>query len=82
MLPEACALPTPDEAEAQRRLLMVAAEALGVATVGDLRTYWRMGPADGAARVAELAEAGALVPAKVEGWRDTAYLPAGVSSAP
>lgn len=82
VLPAVAALPTPDEADAQRRLLMVAARALGVATTGDLRTYWRMGPADGAARVAELVEAGELVPARVEGWRDTAYLPVGVASAP
>lgn len=82
VLPEACALPTPDEAEGQRQLIKVAAIALGVATTGDLRTYWRMGPADAAARVAELVEAGELVPAKVEGWRDIAYLPAGTTSAP
>ncbi|MDO9490071.1 MAG: crosslink repair DNA glycosylase YcaQ family protein, partial [Sphingomonadaceae bacterium] len=82
VLPETCALPTPDEAEGQRQLIKLAASALGVATTGDLRTYWRIGPADGAARVAELVEAGELIPAKVEGWRDTAYLPAGVTSAP
>lgn len=82
VLPEVAALPTPDEAAGQRELIMVAANALGVATVGDLRTYWRIGPADGAARVAELVEMGELVPARVEGWRDTAYLPAGVTSAP
>lgn len=82
VLPDAAALPTPDEAEGQRRLIGVAARALGVATVRDLRSYWRIGPADGAARVAELVEAGELVPARVEGWRDTAYLPAGVGTAP
>ena len=82
VLPGVAALPTPDEATAQRELIMVAANALGIATAGDLRTYWRIGPTDAAARVAELVEAGALVPARVEGWRDTAYLPAGVTSAP
>jgi uncharacterized protein YcaQ len=74
VLPEVAALPTPDEATQQRRLLMVAAQALGVATASDLRAYWRIGPADASARVAELVEAGELVPARVEGWRDTAYL--------
>lgn len=75
VLPEVAALPTPDEATQQRHLLMVAGRALGVATTGDLRAYWRINPGDAAGRVAELAEAGELVPAKVEGWRDTAWLP-------
>lgn len=75
VLPEIAALPTPDEATQHRILLMVAARALGVATTGDLRAYWRIGPADAAARVAELVESGELVAAKVESWRDTAYLP-------
>ena len=75
VLPDVAALPTPDEATQQRRLLTVAARALGVATVADLRAYWRIGPADAAARVAELVEAGELAAARVEGWRDAAYLP-------
>lgn len=75
VLPEVAALPTPDEATQQRALLLAAARALGVATVGDLRAYWRIGPADARARVVELVEAGDLVPAKVEGWREPAYLP-------
>lgn len=75
VIPEVAALSTSDEATQQRKLLMVAARALGVATTGDLRAYWRIGPADAAARVAELAEAGELVAAKVEGWRDAAWLP-------
>ena len=75
VLPEVAALPTPDEATQQRALLMVAARALGVATTGDLRAYWRIKPADAAARIAELVEAGELAAAKVEGWRDIAWLP-------
>ena len=67
-------LPTPTEAEAHRALLRIAARALGVATAGDLRDYFRL-PARGVTeRVAELVEAGDLVPAKVEGWRQPAYL--------
>jgi uncharacterized protein YcaQ len=80
VLPDALALPEPTEAEAQRSLLMVAAGALGIATVGDLRAYWRIGPEDAAARVAELVEAGALVPARIEGWRQPAYLLPGAAS--
>lgn len=66
--------PTPSPAEAQRELLRVAARAMGVATEGDLRDYWRLSPAESKARVAELTEAGELVQVEVEGWRNPAYL--------
>jgi uncharacterized protein len=81
VLPDVAALPTPDEPTQQHTLLAAAAEALGVATVGDLRTYWRIGPADARARVAELVEMGDLVPAKVRGWKDLAYLPKAAEAA-
>jgi uncharacterized protein YcaQ len=80
-LPAVAALPTPAEDEAQRTLLLTAARALGVATLGDLRAYWRIGPQDAAARLPELVEAGALLPVQVEGWRQPAYIPAGSASA-
>jgi uncharacterized protein YcaQ len=67
-------LPTPEEADAHRGLLLRAARALGVATARDLRDYFRLSPANALPRIAELAEAGALVPVRIEGWRDTAYL--------
>lgn len=70
----ALALPTPEPAEAKQALLLRAARALGVATAKDLRDYFRLSPADSAPRLAELAEAGALVPVRVEGWRDMAFL--------
>ena len=70
--------PTPPEDEAQRQLILLAAERLGVATEPDLGDYFRLPRADSKARVAELVEAGELVPARVEGWAKPAYVPAGL----
>ena len=63
------ALPTPSAEEAQRELLRLSARALGVATEFDLRDYFRLGVADTKARLAELVEAGDLLPVEVEGWK-------------
>jgi uncharacterized protein YcaQ len=66
--------PTPEEAEAQRALLRIAARAHGVATERDLRDYHRLEVADTRLRIAELVEAGELLPVTVEGWERTAYV--------
>ncbi len=65
--------PELDEAEAQRQLLLRSAAALGVATEKDLRDYYRLEAADSQARLAELIEAGELLPVQVQGWRQPAY---------
>jgi uncharacterized protein YcaQ len=68
------ALPTPDPAEARRQLVEMSARALGIASAGDLRDYFRLGPDDSRRAIAQLVEDGRLVPATVEGWSRPAFL--------
>ncbi len=71
--PRFLALPTPAEADAQRALVDRAARALGIATEGELRDYFRLGLEDCRAAVAALAEEGALIPVRVTGWAKPAF---------
>lgn len=63
-----------EEAQAQRELMLIAARACGIATESDLRDYYRLDTADSKARLAELVEAQALLPVRVRGWKQQAYL--------
>ncbi|HEX8534624.1 MAG TPA: crosslink repair DNA glycosylase YcaQ family protein [Allosphingosinicella sp.] len=72
--PSVMALPTPSEADAQRALIERAARAHGVATASDLRDYFRLSPDAARSAIAGLVEEGVLLPARVEGWTQQAYL--------
>jgi hypothetical protein len=67
-------VPTPGEADAQRALIGRSARALGIATAGDLRDYFRLKPHDALPRIAELVEDGTLRQVAVRGWSQPAYL--------
>jgi len=66
--------PTPSAEAAHRALLARAAQALGVATAGDLRDYFRLPAADVPTPLAQLVEDGTLIPVRVQGWHQQAYL--------
>jgi hypothetical protein len=60
--------------QAYRLLVDRAASACGIATLADLRDYFRL-PVEGAkSAVADLVEEARLVPVAVEGWKQQAYL--------
>lgn len=67
-------LPTPEEPDARRQLLGLAAKSMGVATAKDLFDYHRQKPAAAMPVLREMVLAGELVPATVEGWTEPAYM--------
>lgn len=66
--------PAPSPADAHKALLVRAADSLGIGTARDLADYYRLNIPLARRLLAELVEAGQLVPARVEGWSQPAYL--------
>lgn len=64
----------PDRHTAVTELVRRAARASGVGTRADLADYFRLRADDTTAAIAELEERGELVPVRVDGWRDRAWL--------
>jgi uncharacterized protein YcaQ len=77
--PEVLAAPRLEEAEARRRLALMAVGALGVATADDVADYTRMNGPKTKVALRELTEAGAVEPVSVEGWDPPAYLVPGTA---
>src|SRR5439155_13271419 len=71
VLPEAHAI---SHDESQRVLLRRAARALGIATPKDLAEYFGFRVTAAKPALAALVDDGALLPARVEGWKGAAYL--------
>jgi len=63
-----------DHDEGRRALLLQAAKAHGMGTAKDLADYFRMPMREALPRLRELVESGQLEEARVEGWREMAYL--------
>ena len=69
VLPRAVlAQPTPTPEDSVRGLVRQAAQALGVASEFCLRDYFRTRPAMTRQAIADLVEAGELVPVRIQGW--------------
>ncbi len=67
-------MPTPSPADAQRELLRSSARALGIAPSSTCATTSALASPTPRRRLAELVEAGDLLPVAVEGWKNPAYL--------
>jgi uncharacterized protein len=72
--PDVLGTPTPDKHDAHRALLAVAARALGVGTARDLADYYRLRILTVKPLLEKMVADGELLPARVQGWRQEAYL--------
>jgi uncharacterized protein YcaQ len=68
------AMATPNIEEAHRTLLLKSARWLGIGTARDIADYFRIGVNEAKPRLVELVGADELVPVRVDGWRQPAFL--------
>ena len=66
--------PEPDEIDARRELLRIAARSLGVGTAADLADYFRIPMPEARPLLADLVARGQLEPVRVSGWADPAFV--------
>ncbi len=71
---EVLASPTPAEPDAMLQLIDMAGCALGIGTEFDLRDYFRLPVKDSNIAVLNAVEEGILLPVKVDGWKQQAYV--------
>lgn len=71
--PQVLATPEVSEEDARRRMLLLAADHLGVGTLKDLVDYYRQKVTVAKPIARDLVAEGLLVEVEVEGWSDTAY---------
>jgi uncharacterized protein YcaQ len=67
-------VPTPNEHDARKQLLVRSAIAQGVATASDLADYYRQKLATAKPLIAELVEEGELREVSVDGWTEKAFV--------
>jgi uncharacterized protein YcaQ len=77
--PDILGVPAIAAEEAQRRLILQAAKALGVATARDLVDYYWIRLAEGGPAITSLVAEGLLVEVEVKGWPVPAYLHPGAA---
>lgn len=66
--------PALTETDSRRAMVLRAARSVGVGTVADYCDYFRLNVPKTRPVIAELVEEGRLLPAAVEGWKQTAYV--------
>jgi uncharacterized protein YcaQ len=66
--------PTPPRADAKKELLVLGARSHGIGTGRDLADYFRLNVPESRPLLDELVEEGRLLPVRVAGWKDPAYL--------